>query len=140
MHHTHAEPKPLVVSDTPGAVQRNWKVPAQFPLCPAPSVANPIPTYFDGLFVGDIAVITPFGQTVISDAAMSNDRQEIFLLGDHGDEAIKRWSLMKITFEDGLFVHESRGTFFEQNGVEQEFTEAQGLVWEGGDSIENYLK
>lgn len=90
--------------------------------------------------MGDIAVITPFGHTVISDVAISDDRQQILLLGDQGDEAIKRWSLMKITFEDGLFVHESRGTFFEQNGAEQEFTEAQGFVWEGGDSIDNYLK
>lgn len=128
----------LVVSHTPGALQRNWKVPALYPLCPATSVEAPLQTYFEALYIGDVAVSNVFGETVIDDVAITPDGISILVLGDHGEGSIKRWSLMRITFEDGHFVHESRGTFFEREGAEKQFTLAQGLLWEGGESIDDY--
>lgn len=128
----------LVVSHTPGALQRNWKVPALYPLCPSTSVEAPLQTYFEALYIGDVAVSNVFGETVIDDVAITPDGISILVLGDHGEGSIKRWSLMRITFEDGHFVHESRGTFFEREGAEKQFTLAQGLLWEGGESIDDY--
>lgn len=133
-----ADPRPLVMSQTPGALQRNWKVPALFPLCPPTSVQAPIPTYFEALYVGDVAVESMFGETAIEDVVLHPDGTSILILGDLGEGAIKRWSLVKITFEDGHFVHESRGTFFERDGAEKQFNLAQGLPWEHGDSIDDY--
>jgi hypothetical protein len=130
--------RPLVVSHTPGALQRNWKVPALYPLCPSTSVEAPLQTYFEALYIGDVAVSNVFGETVIDDVAITPDGISILVLGDHGEGSIKRWSLMRITFEDGHFVHESRGTFFEREGAEKQFTLAQGLLWEGGESIDDY--
>ena len=45
---------------------------------------------------------------------------------------------MKITFENGFYIHESQGTFFTLEGAEKQFTLAQGLEWAGGDSIDDY--
>lgn len=130
--------RPLVVSHTPGALQRNWKVPALYPLCPSTSVEAPLQTYFEALYIGDVAVSNMFGETVIDDVAMTPDGISLLVLGDHGEGSIKRWSLMRITFEEGYFVHESHGTFFEREGAEKQFTLAQGLPWEGGESIDDY--
>lgn len=133
-----ADIRPLVMSYTLGALQRNWKVPALFPLCPSTSVEAPIRTYFEALYIGDIAVDGPFGETMIDDVALHPDGNSILILGDFGEGAIKRWSLVKITFEDSYFVHESKGTFFERDGAEKQFTLAQGLPWEGEESIDDY--
>jgi hypothetical protein len=51
---------------------------------------------------------------------------------------VKPWSLAKVTYEGGRFVHESCGTFFALEGAEKQFTLIQGLPWEGGDSIDDY--
>ncbi len=53
------------------------------------------------------------------------------------EEAIKPWSLAQVTFDNSMLVHESRGTFFTREGAEKEFTIAQGLPWEGGDTFDN---
>lgn len=133
------EPRPkLVASKTPGAVQRNWQVPAEFPLCPEPKDEAPLATYFPCLQEGAVAVISPWGETKVGRAAMSEDGTAIFILGSHGGDAIKPWSLAQITFEDGQYVHESCGTFFTRDGAEKEFTLIQGLSWEGGETFDDY--
>jgi len=133
-----ADTRQLVVSQTVGALQRNWKVPALFPLCPRTSVDAPLETYFAALYIGDVVVRSMFGETVIGDVAMTPDAAGILVLGEHGEGSLKPWSLMRITFEDGYFIHESNGMFFEREGAEKQFTLAQGLSWEGGDSIDDY--
>lgn len=127
----------LVVSNTPGALQKNWKIPAHFPLCPATYSDEPLATYFAAMYIGDVAVVTPFGQTIIGDTAMTPDGKSILLLGEHGEDAIKPWSLPQITFEDGYFIHESHGMFFFRDGAEKEFTIAQGLPWEGENTFDD---
>ena len=133
------QPQPeMVASKTPGAVQRNWRIPAEFPLCPSTSDDSPLATYFARLQAGAVAAIMPWGETRVGKAAMSEDGEAIFILGELGGGAIKPWSLSTIKFEDGQFVHESCGTFFTPEGAEKQFTLIQGLPWEGGDSIDDY--
>lgn len=127
----------LFASKTIGAFQRNWRVPAEFPLCPDTNVSAPLATYFARLQKGCVAAISPWGETRVEDVAMSKDGGSLFLLGGHGEDAIKPWSLSQITFEDGKFVHESKGTFFMRDGADKEFTIAQGLPWEGGDTFDD---
>ncbi|MGR3565011.1 MAG: HNH endonuclease signature motif containing protein [Heliomarina sp.] len=131
-------PVQLVASKTPGAVQRNWQVPAEFPLCPDVRDATPLATYFERLTADAVAVISPFGETKVGKAAMFEDGTALYILGEHGEQAIKPWSLSQITFEDGQYVHESCGTFFTPDGAEKEFTLIQGLPWEGGDTFDDY--
>lgn len=133
------EPTPqLVVSKTPGAVQRNWKVPAEFPLCPDTKEFSPLLTYFARLTKGAVAAISPWGETKVGEVAMVDGGNAICLLGEQGEDAIKPWTIAQITFEDGQFVHESQGSFFMRDGAEKAFALAQGLPWEGGEVFDDY--
>lgn len=132
------EANPIVNSRTPGAVQRNWRVPATFPLCPNPDRLMPLRTYFENLDEDAVFVVTPFGQSKVIKKSLSSSGDELFVLGSQEAGAVKPWSLAKVTYEDGQFVHESHGTFFARDGAEKRFALIQGLPWEGGDSIDDY--
>ena len=72
-------------------------------------------------------------------STIGNGGNSIYLVTRNDDEhGIKGWALAEITFEDGMFIHTSKGTFFEQRGAEKYFCEAQGLEWTGGDGIDDY--
>jgi len=136
---TVAEPvEELVASKTVGALQRNWRVPAEFPLCPDTAAEQPLKEYLFRLVKGAVAVISPWGETKVGDVAMTGGDSAIYLLGEHGEDSIKPWSISKITFEKGMFVHESQGTFFMRDGAEKALTEAQGLPWERGETFDDY--
>lgn len=133
-----AEANPIVESKTLGAVQRNWRVPAEFPLCPSPNRSMPLENYSIRLDEGTVFAISPFGQSRVARAALAVDGNALFVLSEQGREAVKPWALPKVTFEDDRYVHESRGTFFSREGAEKRFAVIQGLPWEGGDSIDDY--
>jgi hypothetical protein len=132
------EAESFVESRTPGAVQRNWRLPAEFPLCPQPGQEKTLEAYFDSLKEDAVFAVARFGQTKVVKAALSSDSAALFVLGELGEEAVKPWSLAKVTNEGGRFVHESCGTFFALEGAEKRFTLIQGLPWDGGDSIDDY--
>lgn len=128
----------LVRSKTLGAVQLNWRVPAEFPLSPHPGREMPLEEYFDGLKVGIVFCVSRFGQTKVVRTALSSDGMALFVLGASGEQAVKQWSLAKVTYEDNCLVHESRGTFFTREGAEKQFALSLGLLWEGGATIDDY--
>lgn len=133
-----AEPDALVESKTPGAVQRHWRIPAEFPLCPQPGQENPLEAYFNRLEEDAVFAVTRFGQTDVVQAALCFDQKELVVLGSQQEGAVKPWSLAKVTFEDSRFVHESCGTFFSLEGAEKQFAVSQGLPWEGGETLDDY--
>ena len=128
----------VVESKTSGAVQRNWRVPAEFPLCPQPGQEKPLQAYFDSLEDDAVFAVSQFGQTNVVKAALFSESSSLLVLGALGKESVKPWSLAKLTYEGGTFVHESRGTFFTLEGAEKQFTLIQGLPWEGGDTFDDY--
>ena len=128
----------LVQSKTPGAVQRYWRVPAEFPLCPNPDHEKPLKAYLDRLEEDAIFAVSPWGQTQVSKAATNSEGSSLFILGALVGQAVKPWSLAKVTYEGGTFVHENCGTFFAFDGADKQFTLIQGLPWEGGNSIDDY--
>ncbi len=128
----------LVESRTPGAVQRNWRLPAEFPLSPQPGQEEALEAYFESLKEDAVFAVSRFGQTRVVKAALGSESVALFVLGELGEGAVKPWSLAKVTYEGGRFVHESCGTFFALEGAEKQFTLIQGLPWEGGDSIDDY--
>lgn len=133
-----AEPNPIVESKTMGAVQRNWRVPAEFPLCPIPKQSMPLERYFARLNEGTVFAISPFGQSKVVKSALAPDGNSLFVLSVQGGQAVKPWALARVTYEDDLYVHESHGTFFAHEGAEKQFALIQGMPWEGGDSIDDY--
>jgi hypothetical protein len=130
----------LVESRTPGALQRKWRTPAAFPLTPQVAEQETLEAYLKRLRAGSVYAETPFGRQTVVSASMAPDSSGLFILGvfEAGADTVKPWTLTKVTHEDGAFVHESRGTFFTSNGAGKQFAVFQGMLWEGGDSIDDY--
>ena len=131
------ETEALVQSKTPGVIQRNWRLPAEFPFSPQPGELETLEAYFECLHEGAVFAVSRFGQTTVVEYALSADRAELFILGQSQAGAVKPWSLARVTRESGTFVHESRGTFFSLEGARKRFALIQGLPWKGGDSIDD---
>lgn len=126
----------LVMSKTPGAAQRKWCTPTEFPCCPQKSEEAPIAAYNANLSVGAIFCRNNFSTSKVLEAAIANDGHSIFVMCEQ--VGMKPMSLAKITFEDGLYVHASLGTFFTKDGAEKQFCLARGLEWDGGDTFDDY--
>lgn len=70
---------------------------------------------------------------------MSKDKDILWIMCKSGEEnPLKPFSLAEVTYQNNVFVHDSLGTFFENIGVEKQFTLVQGLEWKGGESIYEY--
>lgn len=129
----------FVVSKTPNAIQKNWKTPSEFPLCPKVSSENPIEEYFINLTIGFLFSSNKYSDSFVEDFAFSKDKSVLWIICKNAESgAIKPWSVVQVTFESDFFVHTSLGSFFEEDGAEKEFTLAQGLEWKGGNTFDDF--
>ncbi len=131
------EPDRLIESVTPGALQKNWKTPSEFPLCPSDVGPDALADYLKGLKEGEVFARNQYGESKVVLTALSESSDELLVVCNN-PQGIKEWSLAQVSIDDQFFVHESRGTFFTLEGATKQFTLAQGLEWEGGDSIDDY--
>jgi hypothetical protein len=125
-----------LASKSPNAVQRNWKVSSEFPCCPNELKEEPIFTYADNLKVGQVFSRNEYYTSIVSKYRISDDGKSLYVITE--SKNTKEAALAKITFENGLFIHESLGSFFDPKGAEKQFCLALGLEWSGGDSIDDY--
>lgn len=128
----------LILSRTPGAVQRKWHVPASFPACPQSGTAASLETYAAQLQPGTVFAANDFNRSVVDRAAISLDKRSLWVLCAFAGESVKPWSVAKITFEDGVFVHESDGTYSEKESADKYFTIGQGFQWTGGEVFDDF--
>lgn len=135
-----SEPPILIMAKTQGAAQQYWRVPSEFPCCPHEAGTDPIALYAERLKEGAIFTRNNIYESKVLKYAMMNDHQTIYVMAENIKEKdpIKPWALAKITYENGLYIHTSLGSFFTKEGAEKQFTLAQGLEWIGGDSIDDY--
>ncbi|MDI1318087.1 HNH endonuclease signature motif containing protein [Flavobacterium sp.] len=130
----------LIMAKNLNAVQRNWRIPSEFPCCPQEYAINPIKAYADNLKIGLLFCVNNVYSSLVSKIAISEDQQELYILSEskERENAIKPWALAKITYENEMFVHMNLGVFFTREGAEKQYCLAQGLEWSGGDSIDDY--
>ncbi|TKW61077.1 MAG: HNH endonuclease [Blastochloris viridis] len=128
----------LTESLTAGAVQRKWRVPAEFPCCPLIGQDVSLTAYAQKLAVGAVFAQTHFSESKVVEVVISQDETSLWVLCAQGEGAVKPWSLAQITCENGLYVHTSLGTFFHKDGAEKQLHLAQGLEWTGGDTFDDY--
>ncbi|WP_418408046.1 HNH endonuclease signature motif containing protein [Alistipes sp.] len=128
-----------ILSLTPGAAQRGWRTPSEFPNVPQDDVGgNPLAVYAEKLKEGTVFSQNQYRASLVIDRGFSEDRESLYVMTISSDEdAIKRYALGKVTYEDGLFIHAGH-TYFTKEGAEKQLTLAQGLEWTGGDSIDDY--
>lgn len=129
------EPNNLTESLTPNAVQRYWRTPTEFPLCPFQVEDKPLTAYLNNLKKGAVITKNQYATHFIDNFALCNDNH--LVISTHTDEGIKRFSVITITFEEGKYIHEGT-TFFEERGAQKALILAQGLEWYGEDGIDDY--
>ncbi len=125
----------LTESLTPLAKQRDWRTPVKFPCCPEKIFGEPIECYFKNMYKDKIFNTSKYGDSIIKDFAKTNN--EIIVIVSI-PSSVKSFALSKVVFENGYYIHENLGSFFTYEGAEKQFTLAQGLEWNGGDSIDDY--
>lgn len=126
----------LTDSLTPNAMQRYWRTPTEFPLCPSEIGDKPLTIYLNNLQKGVVVSKNKYATHFIDDFALCHGN--LLVISTHADEGIKRFSTISVTFENGKYVHE--GTmFFEEQGAKKALTLAQGLEWNGEDGIDDYV-
>lgn len=138
MERLHKEWYGLKDSLTPGAKQRNWKFPAQFPLCPSSfNLDDPLRNYLENLKEGEIFAQTKYYKSLVYRAGISEDGKTLAVITSIPD-GIKPFALALITFEDGYYIHTSEQTYFNEEGATKYYTIALGREWTGGDVFDDY--
>lgn len=125
---------PAIFPDT--ALQRDWKTPTEFPLCPEQISQHPLTSYLDNLSIGKIMTRNKFSTHVIDDFALCNENHLMVICHDT-EEGMKKYSAISISFEEGKYVHEGT-TYFEERGAKKALTLAKGEEWDGPDGIDDY--
>ncbi len=126
-------------SITPNALQLNWRTPTEFPCCPKEISGCPIENYYANLVPDAVFCKNKFYNSKVIEAAICEDGRSIYVMTQSIDEgSVKPWALSQIFFEDGIFYHRSRGTFFHEEGAKKYFTLAQGKEWTGGEVFDDF--
>ncbi len=129
----------LVMAKTPGAAQRKWRTPSEFLCCPQKEDEKSIAAYAAKLTAGSIFSRNDFSTSIVRESTVVDDSHSFYVVCEQAERnAVKPWSLARVTFEGGLYVHTSLGTFFSRGGAEKQFCLTRGLEWTGGDTFDDY--
>jgi hypothetical protein len=109
------EDVPDVQSLTPNAIQRNWKTPTEFLMCPDEVSSEMLSEYAERLKFGKVFARNPFGESL---AVIAGEKDGLLcVLCRLCENPIKEWALIKVTVENGNYVHESVRTYFTLQGA-----------------------
>ena len=107
----------------------------EFPCCPTEVSENPLQEYADRLIEGADFVVPVYGPSTVYKHIIDHNQLLVITRIPNG---VKNFGLARVTWNGKVFVHESIGTYFEENGVMAAFTRAPGKEWTGPDSIDDY--
>ena len=127
----------VIDSLTPLAKQEGWKTPTNFVCCPELIEGDPIGCYLERIADDKVFAINQYGESKTIKYAFV-DNQAIVVMTVLSSSSVKPFGLLKITYENGYYLHKNLGSFFTEEGAEKQFTLAQGLEWKGDDSIDDY--
>ena len=126
------EETPDIQSPTPNAIQRKWKTPSEFVMCPD---KISLTEYAGRLKPGTVFVRNQFGPSLVVTAAEGDGLLSVVC---HSPEnSVKEWSVAKVIIENGKFVHEGGGTYFTLQGALKKHYGLLGIPFEG-ESIDDY--
>ena len=120
----------IVNSLTYLAIQRKWKTPSEFPLCPDEIDDYPLYDYASRIALGSVFAHNKYGESFVDAFKVSRDSSCLSVLCSVSN-GIKDWAVTKVTYEDGKFVHENCGSFFEHVGAVKEHCKLIGELWTG---------
>ena len=123
---------------TANAIQVNWKIDSEFPLCPQEVINDPILEYQLNLSKDLIFCENNTYQSKVLDSVIIDGGNAIVVMTHSVHETLKPWAIARVTYENDLFVHENMGAYFTEQGALKQYTLLQGKVWKGDDTIDDY--
>lgn len=112
-----------------------WKVPTEFPGCPAAVSEDGLERYAQNLRFGEVFARNNIYQSLVVQCALVEDGLAVLTRASEAD-AIKDWAVAIITIRGELFVHRSEHQYFTLQGALKTFCELTGESLE--DSIDDY--
>jgi hypothetical protein len=112
--HPVVEEIPDIQSMTPNAIQRNWKTPTEFTMCPDEISSEALSEYAARLKFGAAFGRNSYGESVVVVADEGDGLLSVVC--NLPDNPVKEWALTKVTVED-KFVHESIRSYFSLQGA-----------------------
>jgi hypothetical protein len=122
-----------VQSLTPNAMQRNWKTPTSFVMCPATSESHGLSIYAELLTFGTVFARNSFFDQLI---VVAEEGKGLVSVVSNLQGNVKEWALAKVTVENGKFIHESFGTYFTLQGALKEHCRMLDVPF--SESIDDY--
>lgn len=121
------------------AQQLGWRphTNPEFPCCPKKVEENPIQEYASQLIEGKVFVSAFYGDSIVYKHTICGKELLVITRIPNG---VKSFALARVTWNGKAFIHESMGTYFQEDGVMAAFTRAQGLEWDGPESVDDYCE
>ena len=134
------EPAILVQAQSPAsAVQKNWKTPSTFPCCPDVVSLESLHEYAERLKSGVKFSENQFGTTIVDEAELTQDGMALVVRGSNTRNEIKGGGVLtRVYIEDEKFVHESKGSFFTEDGAKKYYALELGREWMGGEVLDDF--
>lgn len=128
------EDEPDVRSLTANAIQRNWKTPTEFVMCPDGTSSGVLSEYAARLKFGTVFARNRFGESLIVITGEGDGLLSVVC--NLSENPTKGWALAKVTVENGKFVHEAVRTYFSLQGALKEHCNLLDVPFE--ESIDDY--
>lgn len=135
---TRSGPQPTdTPSLTPGAIQRNWRTPTEFPQCPATIDAGTLGDYLARLQPGIVFARNQYGESRVEEAGKTEGLLSLVCRTESG---VKDWSAARVFIAGNVVCHESGGTFFTKEGAMKAHLRALGVAFNEAlyESIDDY--
>jgi hypothetical protein len=89
-------------------IQKNWTAQSEFPYCPNEVFNNPIAEYADQIEDNTLFFQTSYYYTIVILSKIIDAGKTLLVMYEitKKESIDKRWGIMKVTFENGKFVHE----------------------------------
>jgi hypothetical protein len=118
------EPEPEEYESlTPSVVQVRWKVPSEFPGCPASVTEDALDQYAQNLTFGALFVRNDHYTGHVVQCALTEDGLAVL---SHTNSEAKGWAVVHISVNGEFFFHRSIGTFFTLQGALKAFCSLTG--------------
>jgi len=133
-----AATKPI---DTPslsaGAMQRQWRIPTEFPQCPETGSADTLKVYLERLTKGAVFARNRHGESIVDNAAIGPDG--VLSVVCNTPTGVKDWTHARVYSEGAVFRHEAGGTFFTREGAMKAHCKVIGAPFDAYEgSIDDY--
>ncbi|MFA6677209.1 MAG: HNH endonuclease signature motif containing protein [Bacteroidales bacterium] len=125
----------LKESLTENAMQQNWKITTEFPLCPKNASKNALKDYLNKIHEGKLFCKNDVYESIAYISELSEDNNILAVITSSNN--VKKYSLTTVTFDNGKYIHYNKGSFFEEIGAIKYMTLELGKDWTGGDVFDD---